>query len=96
MGHQIIDARTMAKQQAFPSREGMQAVIAMDSELIRPKSFMEGKHPMPKNIGQNPKAAAGGKVVDPTAIETFQGADATTIDAASGGGNDNVPILEGG
>jgi hypothetical protein len=96
LGHQVIDARTLAKQQAFPSVEGMQATIAMDAQALRPKPFKEGNHPPVKDVGPNPKVAAAGKVVDPTAIETFQGADNVSVDTQSGAGFSGNSILEGG
>ncbi len=97
IGDQILDPRTVAKHAAFdPSsiwnpigQAGAQS--SMDSEYIRPKYFDYNKHPLPKDRGQNPKHAAAGKVVDPTAIETAQGADNTTVDTAGVGSN----ILEG-
>ena len=96
MGHQIVDARTLAKQQAFPNVAGMQAVIAMDAEAIRPKPFAhEVNHPKIKDKGQSPKTAAAGKVVDPTAIESAQQPDNITIDTGTGPGLTNMGIEEG-
>jgi hypothetical protein len=96
LGHQIIDARTLAKQQAFPDVAGMQAVIAMDAKAIRPKPFVEGNHPKVKDIGQSPKVAAAGKVVDPTAIESAQGADNVSMDTPGGPGTTGNNDLEAG
>jgi hypothetical protein len=67
----------------------------MDSKYIRPQDFDYKKHPLPPDKGQNPKTAAAGKVVDPTAIETFQGADSVSIDSLGGAGLSNQGILEG-
>jgi hypothetical protein len=74
----------------------MQAVIAMDAKAIRPKPFVEGNHPQPKDVDQNPKTAAAGKVVDPTAIETAQGADNVSIDTPGGPGTAGNQDLEAG
>lgn len=101
IGHQILDPRTVAKQSAFdPSTIwnpiGQTTGIEFDSKYIRPKDFDYKKHPLPRDPGkQSEKTAAGGKVVDPTAIETFQGADSVSLDTASSGGISNSNILEG-
>jgi hypothetical protein len=101
IGHQILDPRTVAKHSAFdPSTIwnpiGENAGNEFDSKFVRPKDFDYKKHPLPKNPGkQSEKTAAGGKVVDPTAIETFQGADSVSLDTSSSGGISNNNMTEG-
>lgn len=100
IGHHIIDPRTQAKAEAFDISSIWNPVgqpgflTSMNSNYVMPKAFDYAKHPLPKDKGQNPKHAAAGKVVDPTAIETAQGADNTTIDQAGSQGITDLPLLE--
>lgn len=84
IGHQIIDPRTKMKRMGALDDEEMQAVVAHDVNNLRTKSPI-----------QNPKTAAAGKVVDPTAIESAQAADSVSIDTAGGIGGSNIPYSEG-
>jgi hypothetical protein len=74
---------------------GQNVTRGMDSKVIQPKAFDYKKHPLPKDTGQSAKTAAAGKVVDPTGIETAQGADNVTVDTVSAGMGD-IPTLEAG
>jgi hypothetical protein len=100
IGQQVLDPRTIAKRSAFdPSTiwnpVGQSDSTSMTSDFVAPKPFNFKKNPLPKDPGQNPKIAAAGKVVDPTAIETFQGADSVSVDSAGGQGNTPTEIMEG-
>lgn len=83
-GEHILDPRTVKKHNEW-GQYGLEAALnAMDSKYVRPKDFDYKNHPLPKDKGPNPKTAAGGIVVDPTAIETAQGADNVSFDAGAG------------
>ena len=94
-GEEPIDPRTAAARQALYA--GMIPTLPMNSNIVQQKnSFPKdiGKHPAPPNIPQNAKTAAGGKVVDPTAIETAQSSDWTDVDTAGGNGLGNEAFNE--
>lgn len=95
IGQQIIDKRTAAKNSGLGDVAGMQAIIAMDANALRQKEFKEGNHPKPTPTSQNPRVASGGKVVDPTAIESAQSADGISVDTSTGAGISNIPYSEG-
>lgn len=86
-GEQIVDPRTVASRNAL--LRGIIPTLPFDSNYLQQKNSFPrdiGKHPDLKQIPQNPKTAAGGKVVDPTAIESAQSADWVTVDTNSAGG----------
>jgi hypothetical protein len=86
-GEQKIDPRTLAARSAL--LQGVIPTLPFNSNYLQQKnSFPKdiGNHPQLKSTPQNPKTAAGGKVVDPTAIESAQSADWVTVDTAGAGG----------
>lgn len=86
-GEDVVDPRTIAARKALYA--GMIPTLPMNSDVVKPRTANMGHHPDVPNTGQSPKVAAAGKVVDPTAIETAQGADSVTIDTAGGPGMAN-------
>lgn len=90
-GEEPIDPRTAAARQALYA--GMIPTIPFNSNIVQQKnSFPQdiGKHPAPPNVPQNPKTAAAGKVVDPSAIETAQSVDWVASDTSGGVGLGNT------
>lgn len=70
---------------------GMTAGIPLDSR----KTFQApARPPVPAKGEQTNKNKAAGVVVDPTAIETYQGADSVSVDTTGGYGI--VPQNQGG
>lgn len=82
LGHNVLDARTM-ENRVNTNIAGMSAGLPMDSRKVfqRPGSKAELLRG-----GQSEKARRAGVVVDPTALETFQGQDNVSIDTSGGYG----------
>lgn len=92
-GEQKVDPRTIAARNAL--LQGAIPTLPFDSNVIQPKnSFPKdiGNHPALKQVPQNARTAAGGKVVDPTAIESAQSADWTTVDTIGTAGSSGMSI----
>jgi hypothetical protein len=86
-GEQKVDPRTLAARSAL--LQGVIPTLPFNSNYIQQKNTFPkdiGNHPQLKPTSQNARTAAGGKVVDPTAIESAQSADWVTVDTAGSGG----------
>jgi hypothetical protein len=84
LGHHIVDPRTM-QNRIVTNIAGMTGGLPMDSRKV----FQAPIHHPSKVHGkaeQSLKAKLAGIVVDPTAIETFQGADPVSVDTTGGYG----------
>ena len=92
-GEDVVDPRTIAARKALYA--GMIPTIPFNSDYVRPRDTKMGNHPDLPMTPQSPKTAAAGKVVDPTAIETAQGADWVSVDTAGGAGMSSDPLMSG-
>lgn len=89
LGHQILDPRTMESRQMtnmalMMNPEGMTSGLPLSAR----KTYQSPKNKlrMPEGEGQTDKNKNAGVVVDPTAHETFTGADTVSIDTKGGYG----------
>lgn len=89
LGHNILDARTMESRQMtnmalMNNPEGMTSGLPLSAR----KMYQYPRKPLraPEGEGQTEKTRLAGIPVDPTAHETFTGADTVSIDTAGGYG----------
>ena len=87
LGHNILDARTM-ENRLNVNIAGMTAGLPLDARKVFQRP---AKQNHPARGEQTLKNKLAGIVVDPTAIETAQGADNVSVDTAGGPGLNSMP-----